>query len=1050
MFEPPDNNRSFPEIEEEVLRFWEENDTFAKSLANRKDCPQFVFYDGPPFATGLPHYGHLLAGTIKDVVPRYQTMRGNYVERTFGWDCHGLPVENEVEKELDLSSRHEIEAYGVSGFNEKCRSIVLRYTREWRDIVNRIGRWVDFDNGYRTMDPPYMESIWWVFRQLWDSGLIYEGFKVLPYCMRCATPLSNFEANQAYETVKDPSITVTFQSADDPDVYYLAWTTTPWTLPSNLALAVHPEIDYVKVEDGGVHYVLADALLPTYYGKNLPPIVSRFKGAELAGAAYKPLLPYFEHLREEGGFRILLADFVGTDAGTGIVHIAPGFGEDDFQLGRQHEMPVVCPVDDECRFTEEVPDYQGRQVKEADQDIVKQLKNEGKLVHKTTYEHSYPHCWRCEMPLIYRTVSTWFVQVTAVKESMLRANQGIHWVPEHIKDGRFGKWLENAHDWAISRNRYWGCPLPLWRSDDGEETVCVGSIEELEKKTGQKVTDLHKHYVDDLEIPSSQGKGTLKRVPEVLDCWFESGSMPYAEHHYPFENKEAVEKHLPADFIAEGLDQTRGWFYTLVVIAAALFDKPPFRNVVVNGLVLAADGRKMSKRLKNYPDPVYIMNTYGADSLRLCLLSSPVVRGEDLCFSEETVKQNIRSVIMPLWNAYTFFATYANVDGWTPSAGEAGAPAEPENALDRWMLSRLQACVSAVRDSMDNYDLQGAAVRFTSLVDDLTNWYIRRSRRRFWKSANDRDKTEAYATLHSVLLTFVQAAAPFIPFITESIFRDLRTSDMPESVHLCDFPEPENSRFDPDLDERMQTAITAVSLGRYLRTQNQLRVRQPLRKAVLVSAEPDVRQQLDAMAAVIREELNVKETEIHEDEETLVDLHPKANFKELGPRLGKKMPQAAEAIGKLDQDAIRSLRNGEMVQVALNDGDEIRIGASDVIIERHEKEEFPVANEGSITVALDTALDEEILQEGWAREIINRIQNLRKEAGLYVSDRIEVLYSVPQDIAPAIERFGEHIANETLAVRLQVSELGEEHELSVNGRECRFAINKVDTAVSDS
>jgi len=1029
-------------MENGILAFWRDHAVFAQSLALREGAEQYVFYDGPPFATGLPHYGHLLAGTIKDVVPRYQTMRGKYVPRTFGWDCHGLPVENEMEKELGISSKHEIEEYGVDRFNEACRGIVLRYTKEWEDIVERIGRWVDFDNGYRTMDASYMESIWWVFKQLWDKDLIYEGHKILPYCPRCATPLSNFEANQGYADVQDPSVTLRFQSCDEPDLYFLAWTTTPWTLPSNLALAVNAEVDYVVVADGPNRYVLAAGRLDTYYRDEAPEIVARLKGSDLVGKRYCPLFPYFSALADDGAFRIVAADFVSTENGTGIVHMAPGFGEDDSVVCRAEGIPMVCPLDSECCFTEDVPDYAGRAAKDADRDIIRRLKSEGKLIHQSTCQHSYPHCWRCEAPLIYRAVSTWFVRVERIKDLLLSANREIRWVPEHLRDGRFGKWLENAHDWAVSRNRYWGCPLPIWRSEDGSEAVCLGSVAELEELTGQKVDDIHKHLVDKLVIPSSTGKGELRRVPEVLDCWFESGSMPYAQHHYPFENKELVEQHFPADFIAEGLDQTRGWFYTLVVLGAALFEKPPFRNVVVNGLILAEDGRKMSKRLKNYPDPMEIMNAYGADALRLCLLGSPVVRAEDLKFSEKAVREVMRTVILPLWNAYSFFVTYARVDGWRPAGADAAPPVEPSHVLDRWILSRLEATVAEVRDSMDAYDLQRGAVRFTGFIEELTNWYIRRSRRRFWKSQNDADKEEAYATLHFVLVTFAKLAAPFIPFVTESIFRNLRTDAMPESVHLCDFPDCDGALRDEELDSRMANITTAVSLGRFLRTQANLRVRQPLRSVVLVSSRADIRADFEAMQDVVAEELNVKAVLVQADEEALVDLSAKANFKRLGPRLGKKMRFAAAAIQELSAADIRALREGQTVALLLEDGEEIEVEEGDVVVHREEREGLTVANDGDVTVALETVLDDELISEGWAREVVSRLQNMRKEAGLEVTDRISVVYDLPAAAAASVVTYSEYICNETLAVTLEPGDCGAVEPADINGVPCRFVVAK--------
>ena len=1017
MFEKVNTKVDFPAEEERILRFWRENRVFEKSVELRRDCEEFVFYDGPPFANGLPHYGHLLANTIKDVVPRYQTMRGKYVERVFGWDCHGLPVENEMEKELGINSKPEIEAYGIDRFNEACRGIVLRYTAEWEEIINRLGRWVDFANGYRTMDREYMESIWWVFKRLWDRGLVYQGNKIMAYCPRCATPLSNFETSQGYQDVEDPSITVRFAVAGQPNTYLLAWTTTPWTLPSNLALAVGPEIEYVTVQDGDERYIMAAERLESYYRNGAPEIVARCPGSELAGTQYEPLFPYFAAQEQEGAFRVLVTDFVSTEDGTGTVHMAPGFGEDDARVCADNGIAAVCPVDAQCNYTAEIPEYAGRFVKDCDKEIMQRLKAEGKVVHRSTYRHSYPHCWRCEAPLIYRGVSTWFVDVGQIKESMLRANEQIRWVPEHIKDGRFGKWLEGARDWAVSRNRYWGCPLPVWRNEETGESLCVGSIAELEELSGQQIDDIHKHLIDDIML-RGPGGDELRRVPEVLDCWFESGSMPYAQRHYPFENKEWLEQHFPADFIAEGLDQTRGWFYTLVVLGAALFDKPSFRNVVVNGMILAEDGRKMSKRLKNYPDPLYIMETYGADALRLYLLSSPVVRGEDLCFSETGVKDTLRNLILPLWNSYSFFVTYALVDNWQPQDGSDRPPSQPANALDEWILSRLEGMVRDLAESMDAYDLQSAASRFNQFTSHLTNWYIRLSRRRFWKSSNDADKQSAYATLYHVLVAFCKAAAPYIPFVAEMVYRNLRTDSMPESVHLCDFPEPASEYFNETLDRQMERAMSAVSLGRYLRRQAEIRVRQPLRSVRLVSLDQQVRDDLAAMRELIVDELNVKEMIVGDDEEELVTLGAKPNYPKLGPRLGKSMKAAAKAVAALSSHDVGRLLRGETLPLDLGNGDSISIGADDIEIRREEKSGLAVANEGDINVALDVALDGELEDEGWAREIVHLLQNLRKEANLDVADRIHVRYAVPTPLAAAIEAHRGYIAAETLATEM--------------------------------
>ena len=1044
MFKAVNSRTNFPKVEEEILEFWEKNKIFEKSLEARKDCEEFVFYDGPPFATGLPHYGHLLAGTLKDVVPRYQTMRGKLVDRVFGWDCHGLPVEYEMEKELNLAGKKQIEDYGVDNFNEACRGIVLRYTKEWEAVVSRMGRWVDFKRGYHTMDKDYMESIWWVFKQLWDQGLIYEGYKILPYCPRCCTPLSNFEANQGYMEVSDPAVTVRFQSADDENCYFLAWTTTPWTLPSNMALAVGEDIEYVKIKDGCNFYILAASRLSFYY-KNQEDyeIVSTFKGVTLFGQSYIPLFPYFEGLREDGAFRVITADYVSTEDGTGIVHTAPGFGEDDSLTGKKHGIPEVCPIDEECRFTAEVYDYRGVYVKDTDKDIIKRLKIEGKLVHRGTIKHNYPHCWRDDSPLIYRAVSTWFVRIDKIKEKMLKANSQINWTPEHIKEGRFGKWLANARDWAVSRNRYWGCPMPIWRNKDTGEAICVGSIEELEKLTGEKIDDIHKHFVDKLTMPASSGSGKLLRVPEVLDCWFESGSMPYAQKHYPFENKEWFEANYPADFIAEGLDQTRGWFYTLVVLGAALFDKPAFKNVIVNGMIIAEDGQKMSKRKKNYPDPMYVINQYGADALRLFMLGSPVVRADDLRFSEDGVKETLRNVILPIWNSYSFFTTYVNVDNWEPPKGDIKAPENLSNPLDKWILSSLCEMVDEIRDNMDNYRIQKAANRFETFVEDLTNWYIRRSRRRFWKSQNDSDKHEAYSTLHFVLLTFVKTACPFIPFITEEIYKNLKTEEMPESVHLCDYPEIDSSLRDINLENQMAHTITAVSLGRYLRIKRELKVRQPLKKVVIITADEKVKELLKETSDIIKEELNVKEVEFKANEEELVDRHAKANFKLLGPRIGKDMKEVAGLIAKIDASTIASLIGGETFFLHLSSGLELEIALDDVMIFRKEKEGLTVATEKDITVALDTTIDAALEQEGFAREVVSKVQNMRRDIDLEVADRIEIKYSIPKKYISALINFENYIKTETLALKIsEIVECTEEGICDINGSECRIIIEK--------
>ena len=1034
MYKSVDPKVEFPKMEEEILKFWEQNEIFKKSISQREGKDEFVFYDGPPFATGLPHFGHFVPGTIKDIIPRYQTMKGKKVERRFGWDCHGLPVENLIEKELGLNSKTDIEKYGVANFNEACRSSVLRYVSEWRRIVTRLGRWVDFDNDYKTMDPDYMESIWWVMKTLWEKGLLYEGYYILPYCPRCSTVLSNHELNLGgYKDVHDPAITVKFRvtnvvaespaeaaklsSLTDGHTFLLAWTTTPWTLPSNLALAVGPDIDYVLVQDGDERYILAEARLAAYYKKPEEyQILWKKKGSELIGITYEPLFPYFKESKEQHAFRTYPGDYVSTEDGTGIVHIAPGFGEDDQRILKGTGVPTICPVDAECRFSDEVPDYKGLFVKDADKAIIERLKTEGKLVKREQILHAYPHCWRCSSPLIYRAVSSWFVNVTKIKQDMLDANQQIHWVPEHIRDGRFGKWLEGARDWAISRNRYWGNPLPIWKCPDCGKTLCVGSRKELQDLSGVEVHDLHKHFVDEITIPCSCG-GTMKRIPEVLDCWFESGAMPYAQNHYPFENKEFFESHFPADFISEGLDQTRGWFYTLTILGAALFKRPAFKNCVVNGLVLAEDGKKMSKSLRNYTDPMDVINTFGADALRLFLMHSAVVKADDLRYSDEGVKDVLKSIIIPLWNSYSFFVTYANIDAMKPT----GAPENPSNPLDKWILSVAESMVEKVSTALDNYDMNRAIDPIVEFIDLLNNWYIRRSRRRFWRSENDSDKAEAYGTLYSVLKKLSLVAAPIMPYTTEAIWQNLRLEQDPISVHLADYPVAEKGRKDEALEYKMSVVQHAVSMGRALRYQYNIKVRQPLRSVELVTRNPEEKKVLLEMEEIIREELNVKNVVFRDNEEDLVEYQAKANFRVLGKELGKDMKAAAQRIESLSQQEIQGLLEGAILSIDVN-GKNVDLTADKLDIRRIEKAQVKVLNEGTLTVGLDTEVTEELAQEGDVRDLVRGIQNLRKESGLEVTDRIRLSLYGSDRLKAAYEAFTDYIAQETLAVHTEWKE----------------------------
>ncbi len=1049
MYKQVNPKADFPKQEEEVLKFWKDNDIFKKSVSQREGAEEFVFYDGPPFATGLPHFGHFIPSTIKDIIPRYQTMKGKKVERRFGWDCHGLPVENLIEKELGINSKHEIEAYGIDKFNDKCKASVLKYTNEWRQTITRMGRWVDFDHDYKTMNPDYMESIWWVAKSLWDKGMIYEGKYILPYCPRCSTVLSTHELAQGYKEKQDPAVTIRFKitkapdAFDDPDMtngktYFLAWTTTPWTLPSNLGLCMGPDIEYVKILDkqSGDYYILALSRLGAYYKNESDyEIIYKRLGKDFIGARYEPLFSYFEYLKDpakcteethqpckEGAFRLFNAAYVSTEDGTGIVHIAPAFGEDDNKIFAGSGIPNVEPIDAECKFTKEVSDYAGRFVKDCDKDIMDRLKKEGKLVKRDTVVHQYPHCWRCGSPLIYRGIGSWFVKVADQHERLLKANSQIKWQPAHIKEGRFGKWLAGARDWAVSRNRYWGNPIPIWKCDDPEckNVLCVGSRQELKDLSGVYPEDLHKQFVDKITIPCKKCGGTMHRIPEVFDCWFESGSMPYAQQHYPFENKEYFESHFPADFISEGLDQTRGWFYTLTVLAAHLFDKPAFQNCIVNGLVLASDGRKMSKSLRNYTDPVEAINKFGADALRLFLIHSAVVKADDLRYSDEGVRDVIKSIILPLWNSYSFFVQYANIDKVTCTGHEFDSKL-PQNPLDRWLLSISQKMIKDVSDALDDYDLSAAIDPLLEFIDSINNWYIRRNRRRFWKSGNDSDKLEAYGALYYALKTFTKVAAPFIPFLTEEMWLNLKTSEDKESVHLNDYPLYQEKFRDEDLEFKMSTVQKAVSMGRALRNEYNLKNRQPLAEVALVTRNPEERKVLEAMQETILEELNVKKVVFHDREDELVEYKAKANFRVLGKELGQKMKAAANIIAQFTSAQIQDILNLKPVSIEV-EGQKVELNAEKIIVERIEKQDLRILNEGTLTVGLETKISDELKKEGYVRDLIRGIQNLRKESGFEITDRINLCVGGDSSLKAAFEMFKDTIAGETLSSNCQWSE----------------------------
>ncbi|CAN9296691.1 unnamed protein product [Alternaria alternata] len=1010
----------FPREEERILARWKEIDAFLRQVELSKGKQPYTFYDGPPFATGLPHYGHLLASTIKDIIPRYWTMKGRYVERRFGWDTHGVPIEYEIDKELGMSGRDAVKEIGIAEYNEKCRAIVMRYSTEWRSTIDRLGRWIDFDNDYKTMDTSFMESEWWVFKRLFDKGAVYKGYKVMPYSTALATPLSNFEATQNYKDVQDPAVVVTFPLLDDPNTCLLAWTTTPWTLPSNTGLCAHPDFEYVKILDeaSGKHYILLEALLRTLYKdpkKAKFKIVEKLKGKDMLGWKYEPLFDYLYEDFKDYGFKVANDTYVTADSGVGIVHQAPAYGEDDYRVAKAHGVisdtrPPPNPVDDQGRFTSVVRDFEGQHVKAADKGIIKHLKGTGRLIVDSQLLHSYPFCWRSDTPLIYRTVPSWFVKIQDIVPQMLENIAGSHWVPSFVKEKRFANWITNSPDWAVSRNRFWGTPLPLWVSDDGKEVVCVGSVEELKKLSGYEgeLTDIHRDKIDHITIPSKEGKGVLRRTEEVFDCWFESGSMPYASAHYPFENVEQFEKSFPGDFIAEGLDQTRGWFYTLTVLGTHLFGKLPFKNCVVNGIVLAEDGKKMSKRLKNYPDPNLIMSNYGSDALRLYLINSPVVRAETLRFKEAGVKEIVSKVLLPLWNSYQFFEQQvsllkkvAELDFvFDPEAGKTN-----KNVLDRWILASCQSLLKFVNEEMAAYRLYTVVPRLLELIDNTTNWYIRFNRRRLKGEHGLEDTKHALNTLFEVLYTLCRGLAPFTPFITDNIYlrlqphipKELHVEDN-RSVHFLPFPEVREELFDVDVERQVKRMQSVIELGRICRDRANKGLKIPLKTLVVIHPEQQYLDDIKSLENYILEELNVRDLVLSSDEEKYnVQYSASADFSVLGKKLKKDAIKVKKALPNLKSQEIKDyLKSGEIVV------DGIKLEAEDLMVKRglakdssNKDQEFNTDND--VLILLDVASYPELEQEGLAREVIRRVQDLRKKAGLVPTDDVGMEYRVLAD-----------------------------------------------------
>lgn len=991
------------------MQYWKDIDAFQESLRQSKGKPAYNFYDGPPFATGLPHYGHILAGTIKDVVTRYAHQRGFHVERRFGWDCHGLPVEFEIDKKLGIKGRPDVLKMGIDKYNEECRAIVTRYTGEWKTVVERFGRWIDFDNDYKTMDVNFMESCWWVFKTLFDKGLVYRAFRVMPYSTACGTPLSNFEVSQNYKEVSDPSIIVQFKLKAEDNSYVLAWTTTPWTLPSNVALCVNPKLTYLQVQnkaDGTKWIVGKDRWAWVCSsvkkdGKKDFDVLWEKKGEELKGMAYEPLFNYFKGKALDTAWHILTDEYVSTEAGTCIVHQAPAFGEDDNRVCLKHGVikkdgtGMVCPIDDNGCYTDEVPDFKGVHVKAADPDIKRKLKDEGKLVFNGTEVHNYPHCWRSDTPLIYRAVPSWFIKVEERRQNLINSNNETYWVPAFVKEKRFHNWLTEARDWCVSRSRYWGTPIPLWVSSDFEEVVCIGSVAELEQYAGRKLTDIHRHFIDDIEIPSKQGKGMLRRVDEVFDCWFESGSMPYASKHYPFEKKDEFEQSFPAQFIAEGLDQTRGWFYTLMVLSTHLFDKAPFQNLIVNGLVLAADGKKMSKRLKNYPDPQEVVASHGADAVRMYMLNSGVVRAEPLKFQQDGVRGVVKDVFLPWYNAYRFlvqesFRYEGHGKKFQPDAAKVKAST---NVMDQWINASMHSLIQFVRTEMEAYRLYTVVPRLVNFLEDLTNWWLRLNRDRMRGNNGLDEAFTSLSTLFEVLLNVTVCLAPVTPFITEHIYQNLARA-LPDghamkakSVHFVMIPEPDEQAINEQITLAVRRMQDVVELGRTCRERRKVGLKMPLKAMTVMNKNKDFIKDLKQLQSYIEEELNVHKVIYKEDAD--ISLTGTMNFKVLGKRLGKDMKAVMEAVKNLTQEELAGFESTGKITVCGHE-----FGADDMTLSRKLKDlddpNLDVNGDSETQVILDFTEDEDLKLMAVSRDIANKVQRMRKDTKLQQDDPVDM------------------------------------------------------------
>ena len=1058
MYNKVDTNMNFVEREKAVEAFWRENDIFNKSLEkNKKEGETYTFYDGPPTANGKPHIGHVETRTIKDMIPRFQTMKGKYVPRKAGWDTHGLPVELEVEKLLGLNGKEQIEEYGMEPFIKKCKESVWKYKGMWEDFSGTVGFWADMDNPYVTYDDNFIESEWWALKEIWNKGLLYKGFKIVPYCPRCGTPLSSAEVSQGYKTVKERSAIVRFKVSGE-DAYFLAWTTTPWTLPSNVALCVNPSDTYVKVKAAdGYTYYMAEALLDTVLGRlavkedkeaGTPAVAAyevleTYKGRDLEYKEYEPLFACAKTVADKQhkkGFFVTCDNYVTMSDGTGIVHIAPAFGEDDANVGRNYDLPFVQFVNGKGELTEETP-YAGLFVKKADPEVLKDLDAQGKLYDAPKFEHEYPHCWRCDTPLIYYARESWYIKETAVKDDLIRNNNTVNWIPESIGSGRFGNWLENIQDWAISRNRYWGTPLNIWECSCGHQE-CIGSRAELAERAGDPKAaevELHRPYIDAVTMKCPKCGGEMHRVPEVLDCWFDSGAMPFAQHHYPFENKEVFEQQFPAQFISEAVDQTRGWFHSLMAESTLLFNKAPYENVIVLGHVQDENGQKMSKSKGNAVDPFDALKTYGADAIRwyFYTASAPWIPKR---FSGKLVQDGPRKFMGTLWNTYAFFVLYANIDNF--DATKYALEYDKLPVMDKWLLSKLNSAVAAVDDNLSNYRIPEAARALDDFVDEMSNWYVRRSRERFWAKGMEQDKINAYMTLYTALVTISKAAAPMIPFMTEDIYRNLVCSidpTAPESVHLCDFPVVDEKLIDKKLEEDMEVVLEAVVLGRACRNEANIKNRQPIAK-IFVKAEDELSQfYLD----IIRDELNVKEIEATDDVSALTNYTFKPQLKTLGRRFGKNINAVKEILAGLNgQQAMKELNETGTLTITV-DGNEEKLTQEDLLIEAAQMEGYVSASDHGVTVVLDTNMTGELLEEGFVRELVSKIQTMRKEAGFEVMDHIAIGFVADEKVTGIFAKYGDAVKKEVLGEKITAgSTSGYTKAWNINGEEVTLSVEK--------